>query len=127
MYHESQVLLLCADPAVQSEMINHLTRSGVMALVTHTPKEAQTILLRHSISVVFCEDLLVGVFNGELPSASNTPLVVISRTGGRDKYLEALIGGAFEFVMLPSLVDEIKSVLRRALRAANTKKSLVRR
>jgi DNA-binding NtrC family response regulator len=127
MCHEPQVLLLCADPAVRADMLDCLMRSGAMPLVCQTSKDAQNMLSRQSVSVAFCEDVLLNLFNHELSPMNHAPLVVISRTGGRAEYLEALISGAFEFVMLPAPIDEIRTVLRRALRAAGAEKSIVRK
>lgn len=127
MYREPQVLLLCVDSTVRSDMLDRLMRSGVMPLICQSFKDAQSMLSRQSVSVTFCEDVLLNLFNRELSPMTRAPLVVISRTGGHDEYLEALISGAFEFVRLPAPVDEIRTVLRRAMRAIGAQKPVVRK
>ena len=127
MYREPQVLLLCADPGVRSDMLDCLMRSGAMPLICQSSRDAQDMLARQLVSVTFCEDVLLNLFTRELSPMTRAPLVVISRTGGRAEYLEALTSGAFEFVMLPAPVDEIRAVLRRALRAISAQKLMARK
>ena len=115
-----QALVASSDPEIRETLKGMLARGGMEALFSSTAEEAEAILFRHPISLVFCEERLPdGSFRdvlGEVKrSARLVPVVVVSRLGDWDKYLEALRLGVHDYIAFPFQRAEVESTINQAL------------
>lgn len=115
-----QALVASSDPEIRETLKGMLARRGMEALFSSTAEEAEAILFRHPISLVFCEERLPdGSFRdvlGEVKrSARLVPVVVVSRLGDWDKYLEALRLGVHDYIAFPFQRAEVESTINQAL------------
>jgi DNA-binding NtrC family response regulator len=105
---------------IQQVFASTLARRGVAPIVASTLSEAQTILRRHCIDLVFCSDELPEAGIGDLilqtfrPTA-RVPVVVFSRLDDQGRYLNFLEAGAFDYVLYPPNGIEIAMIVERAL------------
>jgi DNA-binding NtrC family response regulator len=104
----------------QQAFASFLGRCGIAPILASTVREAQTILSRHSISLIFCSDELPGggvdafIRQTSEPPA-RVPVVVVSRFDDWKRYLNFLQIGAFDYVLYPPSGSEIERVVRNAL------------
>jgi len=83
-------------------------------------REAVRLLAREDFSVVFCNDTLPdGDFQALLresgKSTASAPVIVLSRLGDWDSYLDALGAGAFDYIAYPLDTNEAERILCAAL------------
>ncbi len=114
------VMLVSPFLETQQAFASVLGRHGIAPILASTVEEAQTILSRHSISLVFCSDELPGggvdAFirqTSKLPA--RVPVVVVSRLDDWGRYLNFLQTGAFDYVLYPPNGSEIERVMVNAL------------
>lgn len=117
----SPVLVACSNREVGHTLTDLLARRGLGAVLTTSAGEACTRLGRESFSLVFCEDCLTdGSYRDVLRavkfSGRRVPVVVASRVGDWDDYLEAVGLGAFDMVTGPYLARDVDWIVHRALR-----------
>ena len=89
--------------------------------LSHSLEESRYILENEEIRIVVCQDQVPQrTFQETLKEAGKRanpiPVVVVSRTGGWDEFLCALRQGAFDYLVLPPRLEEVKRVLGLALR-----------
>ncbi len=119
-----QTLVASSDPEIRATLSGILARHGLEPIFSFTAEEAKAILLRHPISLVFCEERLPdGSFRdvlGEVKrSARLVPVVVVARPGDWDKCLEALRLGVHDYIGYPFHRAEVESVINQALRTVS--------
>ena len=105
---------------IRQSFVSILGQSGLTPIAASNLKEAQTILNRHSVSLIFCcdespecgLDVLIGQ-TSELPQA--VPVVVVSRIDDWRRFLDFLRAGAFDYVLYPPSRREIERILQNVL------------
>jgi DNA-binding NtrC family response regulator len=93
---------------------------GIAPILASTAEEAQTILGRHSISLIFCSDELPGggidvLIRQTSQPPPRVPVVVVSRFDDWRRYLYFLQAGAFDCVLYPPRRGEIERIVRNLL------------
>ena len=112
----------------QQAFASFLGRCGIAPILASTVREAQAILSRHPISIIFCSDELPGggvdafIRQTSVPPGQ-VPVVVVSRLDDWGRYLKFLQIGAFDYVLYPSSGNEIERVVRNALSCARPESS----
>jgi len=122
------VMVVSDTPEVQQILASTLAQRGIAPIVASTLDEAQTILSRHYIHIVFCSDDLPQDGIGALirqtsQSPGKVPVVVVSRFDDWGRYLNFLGVGAFDYVLYPPRGVEIESIVRRALSPGTSAKA----
>jgi DNA-binding NtrC family response regulator len=89
--------------------------------VACTIKQAQEVLGRQPLGLVFCDERISGGSYRELLSAGDarrraSRLVVMLQTGEWDEYLEAMRLGAFEVIRCPVQPTDVEMTLINASR-----------
>jgi len=107
-------------PEVHQRFATALAQRGIAPIIASTLSEAQTILKRHRIHLIFCSDELPETGIGALILQSfrplgKVPVVVFSRLVDGERYLNFVEAGAFDCVLYPPSGVEIESVMKRAL------------
>lgn len=113
-----RVLVASADPDIGRKLGNVLSECGLDPVLTATLQEAQSLLGKPDISLVFCDaELVDGTFREllHLTEAANIPLVVASRVHETRQYLEVMRLGAFDFVASPYRRSEVEHIVATAL------------
>jgi DNA-binding NtrC family response regulator len=116
------------DALVVSERMEHVQSlvrilDGLLinVYVACTIKQAQEVLGRQPLGLVFCDERISGGSYRELLSASDarrraSRLVVTLQTGEWDEYLEAMRLGAFEVIRCPVQPTDVEMTLINATR-----------
>ncbi len=113
-----QVLVASADPDNGRKLGSVLSECGLDPVLASTLQEAQSLLAKPDISLVFCDTQLTdGTFREilRLTEAASIPLVVVSRVHETRQYLEAMRLGAFDFVASPYRRSEVEHIVASAL------------
>ena len=114
------ILIVSAEPAHRNALVEQVSSFGLRPICCGTSKSAAELLGQHLFSIVFCDDLLPdGTFRTVMDRATRCgepiPLIVTSRRGDWHLFLEALNAGAFDYIALPPMPDEVKRIMRAAL------------
>ena len=104
----------------RAALLKAIAQAGIVPLLCKSPEEAAEAMKNETVQVVVCEDLLPKeAVNAILKQAHNRtkpiPVVITSRTGEWEEYLNALRQGAFEYLVLPPRHDEVRRVLKMAV------------
>jgi two-component system response regulator PilR (NtrC family) len=123
MIGRTRILIALADPASRRALSNLLPQHDVEPVFAATLREARAVLAHESVALVVCEDCLIdGSYRDLLPVAQaargDVPVVVASRTGNPEEYLEAMKLGAFDFVAAPFTRAELDRIVYNALHRA---------
>ena len=122
------VMVVSPIPETQQAFASFLGGCGIAPILASTVREAQAILSRHPISIIFCSDELPGggvdafIRQTSVPPGQ-VPVVVVSRLDDWGRYLKFLQIGAFDYVLYPSSGNEIERVVRNALSCARPESS----
>jgi DNA-binding NtrC family response regulator len=114
------VMLVSPILETQQAFASVLGQRGIAPILASTVREAQRILSRHSISLIFCSDELPGggvdafIRQTSKPPAK-VPVIVVSRFDDWERYLNFLQIGAFDYVLYPPSGSEIERVMWNAL------------
>jgi DNA-binding NtrC family response regulator len=116
----SYVLVLFPRSEDSGGILNAVTEAGQIPLICHCLLEAQEVMKHEQIQVIICEDHLPQeTMDAVLKLARHghgpIPVIVASRTGGWEEYLDALRQGAFDYLTLPPRREEVRRVLELAL------------
>jgi len=114
------VLVVFPSREHRASLLKVVTDAGMLPLLCDSPDEAREAMKSENIRVVICEDLLPPkALRAVLKQARNLtkpiPVIVASRTGEWKEFLTALRQGAFDYLVLPPRLDEVKRVLGLAL------------
>jgi DNA-binding NtrC family response regulator len=119
---------LVASSHLESRLIllRILEDLGVSTFASATLAEAEEVLSRHPIALVFCDDRLTdGSYRDllqRLRTSKQSPhTVVTSRTGEWKEYLEALGLGAFDMIQRPYRSTDVELNVIRAMRGRDQK------
>ena len=115
------VLVVSGNLEAQEAVANVLREWGLASIFALTARDAEEILIRHPVSLIFCSDELE---DGEVDSfiqccshpPNQVPVVVVSRLDDCGQYLKFLQAGAFDYVLYPPNGLEIDRVLWNALK-----------
>jgi|ERR1700687_1909722 len=116
-----EALVTCADTEYLDVLASFLEECGLTTIPSSTVKEAQAILTRRPIRLVFCEDGLPdGGFREILDAAKRArvriPVVVMSNSCCWDHYLRAMHRGAFDYIKYPPCRAEVEWVIQNVFR-----------
>jgi DNA-binding NtrC family response regulator len=121
MWTRCRALIVSADPETRRALSEALRHTGVEMKAASSVAEARSLVRQEKPAVVFCEGRLAdGSFRDLLRAAevkqSHLPVVVASRLGETEEYLEAMRLGAFDFISRPYHRSEVEYIVHNALR-----------
>ena len=114
-----QVLVVGSDVENRTALVDILEECGLEPVIASKVKETGNILARRPAHVVFCEDNLSdGSFREILRLVKATrpeiQVVVSSKLGDVEEYIEAMNLGAFDFIAPPYRDTDVVSVVDSA-------------
>lgn len=118
-----RALLVCPMHPTRQQLIDAVRQTGADHVVTSSVREATEALKVGKYDIIVTgrkledgrSDDLLQAAHGTQPHA---PVVVVSRTGDWDEYIETINRGAFDFFPADSPPDESARIISNALRAA---------
>jgi two-component system, NtrC family, nitrogen regulation response regulator NtrX len=119
-----EVLIATADADVRRSLTDLLAENGLSPVLCSSLSEAQSILVREPICLVFCDyHLPDGNFRDVLYEvrrhAPSVPVVVSNRMGGCHQFLSTLKSGAFDYIDCVWPRQELQQIVRQALRTVS--------
>ncbi len=116
-----EVLVASADVESRRILASILSQWGLELICSSTVSNANAILARQAVPLVFCEDRLVdGTFHDVLGAAklakSKVHVVVASRMDDGNRSLEAIQLGAFDVIPFPCRPADVQRVVFHAMR-----------
>jgi DNA-binding NtrC family response regulator len=119
-----EVLIATADAEVRRSLTDLLAESGLSPVLCSSLGEAQSILVREPVCLVFCDyHLPDGDFRDVLYEvrrhAPSVPVVVSNRMGGCHQFLNVVKSGAFDYIDCVWPRHEMRQIVRQALRAVS--------
>lgn len=114
-----QVLVVGSDVRNRTALVDILEECGLEPVIASNVEETANILARRLAHVVFCEDNLPdGSFREILhlvkASRPEIQVVVSSKLGDVEEYIEAMNLGAFDFIAPPYRGTDVVSVVDSA-------------
>ena len=114
-----QVLVVGSDVGNRTALVNILEECGLEPVIASNVEETGNLLARRPAHVVFCEDSLPdGSFREILRLVKATQpeiqVVVSSKLGDVEEYIEAMNLGAFDFIAPPYRGTDVVSVVDSA-------------
>lgn len=124
MQNQLEVLIVSNDGNARHRLAEVLAEERLRAVFCSTLSEAQNILPRRPICIVFsdcgfADGDVHGVFRAVERSAADVPVIVVSRGGDRKECVDALKAGAFDYVECSWPRPEFQRVVRQALMAVS--------
>ncbi len=119
MHVSKLVLIVSGEPSRRETLAGVALRSGVHPVLCATASEARALLARQRFEAILCDDTLQdGTFKtvtaGEKMSGRCTPVVVVSRRDDWHSYMQALAGGAIDYLAYPPYQGEVERALEKA-------------
>ena len=119
-----RALVLAIDISASQCIGEALDRCGFEPVLLSTVAELRSWIRTSDISVLVCEEVLRDGNYKEVLRVSrgvrgHIPVVVFSRLGEWDQYLEAIRLGAFDCLRYPLRTGELRWVVNRALQERN--------
>jgi DNA-binding NtrC family response regulator len=119
-----EVLIATADADVRRSLTDLLAENGLSPVLCSSLSEAQSILVREPVCLVFCDyHLPDGDFRDVLQEvkrhARSVPVVVSNRMGGCHQFLSVLKSGAFDYIDCIWPRQELQQIVRQALRTVS--------
>lgn len=113
-------VVVTSDADSRYTLLGILSSCGLDAVAAETLKETRSLLARHPVSVVVCDEHLSdGSFRDVLREAARlprkVPVIVSSRTVDWKHYLSILSAGAFDYFTYPPRRREVEYLLGNAL------------
>jgi two-component system response regulator PilR (NtrC family) len=123
MASKQRILLVTADPETRRALSEMVRSTGLECRAAASVAEARALVARERPALVFCDRRLADGSFRELLGAeevqeANVPVVVASRLGETDEYLEAMRLGAFDFIAKPYHRSEVEQIVHNALHSA---------
>ncbi len=120
---KQRVLLICPLHPVRQQLVEVIRRTGTTHVVRSSVREATEALKSGKYDVINTGRRLEDGNSDDLLRAAqlaqpDAPVVVVSRTGDWDEYIEAIDRGAFDLLSADSSPSESARVISNALRAA---------
>jgi DNA-binding NtrC family response regulator len=120
---QRQVRVLVASPQlkVRQVLIRTLDRLSADVISCSTRTQAEEVLARQEVDLVFCDEYLPDGSYSDLIHSNHwnhkiPRVVVATRHGDWDLYFEALRKGAFDITRSPWHATDVEMILIRALR-----------
>jgi len=115
-----EVLVVSSDDEVRRNLAGIVGLCGLEPVLCVTVADSRAVLTRYPICVVVCEDQLADGNYRDLVEAverstANAPVIVVSRLGDWNEYLNAVRAGAFDYIGLPPRRGEIAWAIENAL------------
>ena len=116
-----RVLVLSPHLEVRQVLIRTLDRLSADVISCSTRTQAEEVLARQEVDLVFCDEHLPDGSYGDLIHSNHwnhriPRIVVTTRHGEWDLYFEALKKGAFDITRSPWHATDVEMILIRALR-----------
>ena len=114
-----QVLVIFQSDENRAELLHAIVAAGMVPKVCNHLAEVKQF--SDDAAVIICEDQVAKeMFRKTLFEAQNRaipiPVIVASRTGEWDEFLSALRDGAFDYLVLPPSIQEVRRLLLLAVR-----------
>ena len=124
------VLIVDNDQLIRRSLQVNLTQHGYAVEVAESAEEALVVSSRVRPSAVIIDLLLPGMSGMELIQhirrESSAPILVLTVIGDEQKKIEALEGGADDYLTKPFGLDELLARMRALLRRTSTALGLER-
>ncbi len=116
-----RVLVLSPHLEVRQVLIRTLDRLSADVISCSSRTQAEEVLARQEVDLVFCDEHLPDGSYGDLIHSNHwnhriPRIVVTTRQGEWDLYFEALKKGAFDITRSPWHATDVEMILIRALR-----------
>ena len=116
-----RVLVVSPHLEVRRPVVRTLESLSVDALVCSTRREAEEVLSKQTVELVFCEERLQDGSYCDLIHSDHYDhriprVVVMTRTGEWELYFEAIASGAFDVIRSPWYATDVEMTVIRALR-----------
>lgn len=120
MLESSPVLVACSGSQDREKIAAEILKWGLRFVHSSTIRGARALLARQEFSVVFCSGLLPDGDFRAVPEliadgALDVPVIVPSRFDDWASYLDAIRGGAFDYIACLPDSTETERILRMAL------------
>jgi DNA-binding NtrC family response regulator len=112
-------MVVSSEDRVRRRLAEILGQCGLTPIFASTVAESHTALARHKFSVVLCDECLAdGGYQAVVEivkhADTNSPVIVLSRTGNWPEYLAATRAGAYDYSPYPPVPTELSRVIRNA-------------
>jgi DNA-binding NtrC family response regulator len=116
-----RALVVSPNIEVRRALLRRLEALSTDVIVCSTRAQAQEVLSRQTVDVVFCDERLPDGSYDELIHSNHWDhriprVVVTTRTGEWDLYFEAVTKGAFDVIRSPWYAADVEMAVIRALR-----------
>ncbi len=123
-----EILIVSSDLEGRRALTKILNALGIDPLCASTIDESLEILPKETIGVVFCDQYLADGSYRDLLAASHhlksrLRMVVTSRQGNWDEYLEAMRQGAFDLIVSPCRPTDVEWMVIQAKRDERNRKA----
>ena len=113
-------LVVSSDDEVRRKLAQALRQCALAPVLASTVAESGMVLAGHEISVVVCNDRMddgkyEDIVKLVVRSETRAPVIIVSRTGDWPKYLAAMCGGAFDYLVYPPIPGDLQQTIRHAL------------
>jgi DNA-binding NtrC family response regulator len=114
-------LVVSPNIEVRRALLGTLEALSTDVIVCSTQTQAEEVLSRQAVDLVFCDEQLPDGSYGELINSNHWDhriprVVVTTRTGEWDLYFEAVTKGAFDVIRSPWYAADVEMAVLRALR-----------
>jgi len=120
MSEQWNVLVASSSMEDRASLMHILDNLSVNVISCSKLNQAQEVLARQEVPLVFCDERLSdGCYRDLLASGGSrkAPRVVVTiRTGEWDEYLDAMRQGAFDAIRFPLQPTDVELVVLRAMR-----------
>ena len=121
------VMLVSDRLDVQQAFAYAIAECGLTLVVATSVRDAESVLDRSPIALVFCSDETPRVdietlIHQDWRPNAKVPVIVFSRLDDWERYLKFLRAGAFDYVLYPPGGREFERVVRQALIHSDTGK-----
>jgi two-component system response regulator PilR (NtrC family) len=112
-------MVVSSEDRVRRGLAELLSQCGLTPILASAVAEGQMALARHKFSMVLCDECLAdGDYRAVVEivkhADTNSPVIVLSRTGDWPEYLAATRAGAYDYLSYPPVPAELSRVIRNA-------------
>ena len=121
LLERKQVLIVDDEPNLRKILSAQLSRDGYDVMTAEDGEQGLAMLKEHHIDLVITNLKMpkvdgMALLRKALEDDPELPIVLITAHGTIDTAVEALKGGAFDFVTKPFDKDEVRQIVAKALR-----------
>lgn len=125
-----RALLICPLHPVRQQLVELVRQAGTTHVVLSSVQEATEAMKDGTYDVIITGKRLEDGNSDDLLQAAKAaqpgvPVVVVSRTGDWDEYVEAINRGAFDLLVADSPATESARIIGNALVAATARRAVV--